>query len=68
MRIIINIDEVKDPDRIGKKTVRVRTGYYFNDGDKLRIQNCGVEIYNILKEGFGCGFEGGLMIHEGERK
>ena len=68
MRIIINIDAVKDPDRIGKKTVRVRTGYYFSSGGKLRIQNCGVEIYNILKEGFGRGFEGGLIIHEGEKK
>ena len=68
MRIIINIDAVKAPDRIGKKIVRVRTGYYFSNGDKLRIQNCGVEIYNILKEGFGRGFEGGLIIHEGEKK
>ena len=68
MRIIINIDAVKDPDRIGKKTVRVRTGYYFSSGDELRIKNCGVEIYNILKEGFGRGFEGGLIIHEGEKK
>ena len=68
MRILINIDTVKDPDRRGKKTVRVRTGYYFSGGDELRIQNCGVEIYNILKEGFGRGFEGGLVIHEGERK
>ena len=68
MRILINIDEAKDPDRPGKKTVRVRTGYYFSGGDELRIQNCGVEIYNVLKEGFGRGFEGGLVIHEGERK
>jgi hypothetical protein len=67
MRIIINIDAVKDPERPGKKTVRVRTGYYFSGGE-LRIQNCGVEIYNVLKEGFGRGFEGGLVIHEGERK
>ena len=56
MRIIINIDEAIDPDRPGKKTVRVRTGYYFSSGDELRIQNCGVEIYNVLKEGFGRGF------------
>ena len=68
MRIIINIVAVKDPDRIDKKTVRVRTGYYFSSGDELRIQNCSVEIYNILKEGFGRGFEGGLIIHEGEKK
>jgi hypothetical protein len=68
MRIIINIDAVKDPDRYGKKAVRVRTGYTFNSGDKLAVQNCGVEIYNLLKEGFGRGFEGGIIIHEGERK
>ena len=68
MRIIINIDAVKDPRRIGMKAVRVRTGYTFSGGDELRIQNCGVEIYNIIKEGFGLGFEGGLVIHEGERK
>ncbi len=67
MRIIINIDAVKDPDRPGKKTVRVRTGYTFSSGDELRIQNCGVELYNILKESFGHGFKGGIVIHEGER-
>lgn len=68
MRIIINIDAVKDPDRPGKKTVRIRTGYTFSGGDPIRIMNCGVEIYDIIKEGFGRGFEGGFVIHEGERK
>ena len=68
MRIIINIDAVNDPERYGKKAVRVRTGYTFNSNDKLAVQNCGVEIYNIIKDGFGRGFEGGLIIHEGERK
>ena len=68
MRILINIDEAKDPDRPGKKTVRVRTGYQISSGDELRIMNCGVEIYDVIKEGFGSGFEGGLVIHEGERK
>lgn len=68
MRILINIDTVKDPDRRGKKTVRVRTGYTVNSDDELRIQNCGAEIYGCIKEAFGRGFEGGLVIHEGERK
>ena len=68
MRIIINIDSVKDPRRIGRKAVRVRTGYTFSCGDELRIQNCGVEIYNLIKEGFSSGFEGGIVIHEGEKK
>jgi hypothetical protein len=67
MRIIINIDDVKDPDRPGRKTVRVRTGYQFSSDDPIRIMNCGVEIYDVIKEGFGSGFEGGLVIHEGER-
>ena len=56
MRIIINIDAVNDPERYGKKAVRVRTGYTFNSNDKLAVQNCGVEIYNIIKDGFGRGF------------
>ena len=68
MRIIINIEAVKDPNRHGRKTVRVRTGYQISSGDEIRVQNCGVEIYNVLKEGFGRGFDGGLVIHEGERK
>ena len=36
--------------------------------DGLRVRNCGVEIYEYLKEGIGGGFEGGVIIHEGERK
>lgn len=66
MRIIINVEEAKDAK--GKKTVRVRTGYTFNAADCLRIQNCGVEIYKIIVDGFGRGFEGGVMVHEGEWK
>jgi hypothetical protein len=66
MRIIINIDEAKDAN--GKRNIRVRTGYYFSGSDKLRVMNCGVEIYDIIKDGFGNGFEGGTIIHEGEKK
>ena len=65
MRIIINIDEAKDAK--GKRNIRVRTGYHFNTEDKVRVMNCGVEIYDIIKDGFGKGFEGGIIIHEGER-
>lgn len=68
MRIIINIEAVRDPNRRDRKTIRVRTGYDRSTNDSLRIQNCGLEIYNIIKEGFRRGFEGGLIIHEGERK
>lgn len=66
MRIIINIEEGKDANN--RRAVRVRTGYYFNGSDCLRIKNCGIEIYDVIKEGFGRGFEGGVIIHEGERK
>lgn len=66
MRIIINIDEGKDAN--SRRAVRVRTSYYFNGGDCLRIRNCGIEIYDVIKEGFGRGFEGGVIIHEGKRK
>ena len=43
MRIVINIDAVKDPDRIGKKTVRVRTGYYFSNGGDCQRHKLGAE-------------------------
>lgn len=66
MRIIINITEGKDDK--GKKAIRVRTGYTFNSDDCLRVQNCGVEIYECIKDGFGGGFTGGVIEHEGERK
>ena len=66
MRIIINIDEGKDDK--GKKAIRLRSSYYFNGKDGLRVRNCGVEIYECLKEGIGGGFEGGVIIHEGEKK
>ena len=65
MRIIINVDEGKDDK--GKKAVRVRTGYYFNGKDCLRVRNCGVEIYQCLVDSFSGAIEGGVIIHEGEK-
>ena len=66
MRIIINVDEGKDDK--GKKAIRLRSSYYFKVKDGLRVRNCGVEIYECLKEGINGGFEGGVIIHEGEKK
>ena len=63
MRIIIDIDQVKVN---GRKTVRARTKWYASGDDDARVRNCGVEIYECLKEGFGSGFEGGLIVHQGE--
>lgn len=69
MRIIVNIDEAKDAR--GKKAVRVRLGYYRNSSDCVRVSNCGVEVYNCLKDAFtsgdGGGWNGGIIEIEGER-
>jgi len=65
MRIIIDIDEVRDREK--GKSVRVRTKWYNNSGDCLRVRNCGVEIYNAIKEGFDQRTTGGIVVHEGEK-
>lgn len=67
MRILINIDDVPDPERPGKRTIRVRTGDTFSK-DQVRTMNFGVQIYNIIKEAFNRGCSGGVVIHEGQRK
>lgn len=66
MRIIIDIDVARDSH--GKRSVRARTKWYANAKDDLRVHNCGVEIYNALKEIFDSAFVGGIMIHQGEVK
>lgn len=66
MRIIINIDAVKDPDRIGKKTVRVRTGYYFSSGDELsRI--AASKSTTSSKRASGAALRAGLSFTKGRR-
>lgn len=66
MRIIIDIDEAKNEH--GKRSIRARTKWYANAKDDLRVHNCGVEIYNALKEIFDSAFVGGIMEHKGEVK
>lgn len=66
MRIIIDVREGTDTK--GKRAVICRTHYFRSAKDCLRVYNCGVEIYDAIKEGFGRGFVGGEIIHEGERK
>ena len=66
MRIIINVEEAKDAN--GKRAVRLRMGYQQNGGDGLRVTNCGIEIYNLLKEGFENSLTGGIMLFEGEKR
>ena len=63
MRIIIDLDQVL---REGKKMVRFRTKFYRNGGEPLYVQNCGVEIYELLKQGLNASIENAVIEHEGE--
>lgn len=63
MRIIINIDQVR---REGKKMVRFVTKYYRGGNEPLYVQNCGVEIYELLKQGLNASIENAVIEHEGE--
>jgi len=63
MRIIIDLDQVR---REGKKMVRFRTKFYRNGGEPLYVQNCGVEIYELLKQGLNASIENAVIEHEGE--
>lgn len=64
MRITIDIRKTRDA--AGRKAVGIRTKYQSSGDDELRIHNCGVEIYNLIKEAFALGFEGGVVEHLGE--
>lgn len=63
MRIIIDLDQVR---REGKKMVRFRTKFYRNGGEPLYVQNCGVEIYELLKQGLNASIQNAVIEHEGE--
>lgn len=65
MRIIIDVDEAREQ---GRKKIRIRSRFYRNSDDCLRVQNAGNAIYNEIVNGLSFkNFEGDLMIkHEGE--
>jgi hypothetical protein len=52
--------------REGKKMVRFRTRFYRNADDALYIQNAGVEIYEIMKDGLNNCIQNAVIEHEGE--
>lgn len=64
MHITIEIDSARD--LTGRRAVRVRTKWRASATDDMRIKNCGAEIYDAIKEGFGTGFVGGIIQHLGE--
>lgn len=67
MRIILNCEEVVGANR--KKIVRLRIGYCTSSGDTIRVNNCGIEIYNALVDGFkNEAFKDKELVVEGERR
>lgn len=63
MRIIIDLDQVRHE---GKKMVRFRTRFYRNKDDAIYVQNAGVEIYEIMKDGLNASIQNAVIEHEGE--
>ena len=70
MRIIIDIDESRTPSTPHRKAVRIRTRFFRNAADCVRVANAGIVIYEELKRGLSFdNFEGDLVIqHQGESK
>lgn len=64
MRIIIDLDQVRAKRG---KMVRFRTRFYRNKDDAIYVQNAGVEIYELLKQGLDSSIENAVIEHEGER-
>lgn len=65
MRIIIDIDTAREQ---GRKKIRIRSRYYRNSDDCLRVENAGNLIYNEITRGVSFeSFAGDLIFqHEGE--
>lgn len=70
MRIIIDIDESRSPSPPHRKAVRIRTKFFRNAADCVRVANAGIAIYEELKRGLSFDtFEGDLVIqHQGESR
>ena len=70
MRIIIDIDESRTPSPTHRKAVRIRTKFFRNAADCVRVANAGILIYEELKRGLSFdSFAGDLIIqHQGESK
>lgn len=67
MRIILDFDWVR-PKGQQRKRIRIRTKYYFNTDDLVQVQNCGVEIYNLICGSIDAATSGGIIEHKGEQK
>lgn len=67
MRIIIDIDTAREQ---GRRKIRVRSRFYRNKDDCLRVENAGVVIYNEIERGLSFdSFAGDLIFqHEGEAR
>lgn len=68
MRIVLNIDAVRDPNNSTKRKLRVRTSFKNNSEDPLSVVRCGNDVYAFLKRCLSIGLDGALVEHEGEQR
>lgn len=68
MRIILNVDAVRDPANCTKRKLRIRTSFQYNADDHLAVARCGREVYNYVNDALDAGIEGVLVEHQGERR
>ena len=70
MRIIIDIDESRTSEPPHRKAVRIRTRFFRDAADCVRVANAGIVIYEEIKRGLSFDtFDGDLIIqHQGESK
>lgn len=63
MRIIIDVDE----DR-RRRMIRLRTRYYANGKDGVRVHNSGLATYELIRDAISMCAEGGIIEHQGEAR
>ena len=68
MRIVLNIDAVRDPNSSVKKKLRIRTSYKSNSEDPLSVVRCGNDVYAFIQRCMNIGLEGVLVEHIGEQR
>lgn len=68
MRIILNVDAVRDPANCTKRKLRIRTSFKYNSDDHMAVARCGLEVYGYIMGALDAGIEGVLVEHQGEQR
>lgn len=68
MRIVLNVDAVRDPANCTKRKLRIRTSFQYNADDHLAVARCGRDVYGLVGRALDVGIEGVLVEHQGERR